>query len=309
MISVIIATDRRSDALGECLFSLNQQSLLPQEVIIAHGGSDLETEEVVKVLSADDSYKIKLRYYHTGSLGAARQRNAGAEVAGGGIFVFLDDDVVCERDFIREIAQVFEKDKSGSIAGVSGTIVNQTYTPLSKLNKKLFDFCLAKEERSYSYAGKVVGPAVNFLPEDKPNIEQAVEWLPSCCSAFRREVFLENKFNQRFSGYSFLEDVDLSLRIGKAFKLINTTRARLYHKDLGGASHKDWVGIGRMQVLNRWSVMADVLEKKSPADKSRFFYYQAYCLVTEAGSLLRRPALKNTLLRWGGRLLGLWKIF
>lgn len=309
MVSVIIATDKRSGPLAECLLSLNQQSLLPQEVIIAHGGSDAETEELARALSADDSYKIKLRYYRTGPLGAARQRNAGAEAAAGEILLFLDDDVVCERDFIREIAQVFEKDKSGSTAGVSGTIVNQTYTRLSRLNKRLFDFCLKKEERGSSYAGKVVGPAVNFLPEDKPGIEQAVEWLPSCCSAYRREVFLKNKFNQGFSGYSFLEDVELSLRIGRAFKLINTTRARLFHKDLGGASHKDWVEIGRMQVLNRWSVMTDILEKKSPTDKLRFFYYQAYCLVTEAGPLLREPLLKKALLRWRGRLLGLWKIF
>ncbi|MGB2705977.1 MAG: glycosyltransferase family A protein, partial [Candidatus Omnitrophota bacterium] len=175
MLSVIIATDNRIGELEECLRSLFRQSVLPDEVIVAHGGSDKETEELIEKLSAGSGYKTHLRYYNFGLLGAARQRNKGAENACGNILFFLDDDIVCEPDFIKTIIAIFDKDTNNEIGGVSGTIVNQTYTPLSKINKSFFDLCLGKGERSSAYAGRLVGPAVNFLPVDKPKTEQPVD--------------------------------------------------------------------------------------------------------------------------------------
>ena len=53
MISVVIATNKRAEELKECLDSLEQQTLLPDEVIIAHGGEDFETKKMVEELIAD----------------------------------------------------------------------------------------------------------------------------------------------------------------------------------------------------------------------------------------------------------------
>ncbi|MBN1353348.1 MAG: glycosyltransferase family 2 protein [Candidatus Omnitrophica bacterium] len=311
MISIIIATDRRPHEIKECLESLKGQSLLPDEIIIAHGGSDAETEETVNSLVINNDLKVRLKYYNIGPLGAAVQRNKGAEKATGDILLFLDDDVLAEPDFIKEITSVFEKDPERKIAGVSGTIVNQTYTRLRRINKFLFDISLRKGERRASYAGKVVGPAVNFLPEDKrlAEAEQAVDWLPSCCSAYRKDIFLEYEFNKNFKGYSFMEDVELSSRIGKKYRLINTSKARCFHKDLGGRTHKSWIFVEKMKVLNRWYVMTKVLEKYSLGDKIRFFYYQiVYCTLAEINFVKKRPDIKNKLARLTGRLWGIFSI-
>lgn len=308
MISVIIATDNRADVLTDCLNSLKGQSFFPDEIIISHGGSDQATKDLIDKLKKDKDFKPKLKYFNFGPLGAAIQRNRGAEKSGGEIIFFLDDDVVCERDFIKKITDIFLSDTENTIGGVSGTIVNQTYVPLSKLNKRLFDFCLAHKEIKDDYGGKVVGPAVNFLPIDRPSFVQRVDWLPSVCCAYRRSVFLKNKFNENFFGYSFMEDIDLSCRIAKRYKLFNTTSARLYHKDLGGKTHKNWIKIGTMQVLNRWHVMIKVLNKKLPEDKIRFFCYQVYCAITESRQLSKWPDGKYALLRWLGRLFGIAKI-
>jgi len=305
MVSVIIATDKRAGELKECLLSLTRQSLPPGEIIVAHGGTDRETEETVKEITADNKCGINLTYYNCGPLGAARQRNKGAEKTRGEIIFFLDDDIVCEPDFIKEIIAVFAGDKKNEIGGVSGTIVNQSYVPLSRLNKKLFDLCLAREERKSDYAGKLVGPAVNFLPADKAGREQDVDWLPSCCSAYRKNVFSRQRFNEGFRGYSFAEDVEASRIIKRDFRLVNTTKARCFHKDLGGKTHGNWVEIGKMQVRNRWHLMTDILGKNTLRDKLRFLYYQLYCVISESRLLFKHPEGKYTLLRWWGRFLGM----
>lgn len=304
MISIIIATKNRVETLKECLESVNHQTLLPDEVVISDGSTGNQTQELIKTLSKDNRFKARLEYYNFGPLGAARQRNKASETAKGDILFFLDDDIVCEPEFIKEINAIFTKDSSKDIAGVSGISTNQTYVPLGKVNRFLFNLSLRANERRDSYAGKVVGPAVNFLPRDGKGLEQEVDWLSSCCSAYRKEIFLEYKFNENFKGYSFMEDVELSCRINKRYKLLSTTNARCFHKDLGGKTHENWVAIGKTQVLNRYCIMTKILNKQSFIDKIRFFYYQLYCVITESRSLFRYPDNKYMLLRWCGRLWG-----
>lgn len=304
--SVIIATDNRPEALDECLDSLLCQTLLPDEVIVAHTGKNGHTLEVCRKNKYE---RLNLRYLNVGPIGSAGQRNAGAEKAKGNILFFLDDDIICERDFIREIELVFNDDSNHEVGGASGIITNATYTSLSKVNSFLFKFSLKRSERRKEYAGMLVGPAVNFWPNNIPGCRREVQWLPSGCSAYRKRVFDSYKFNDNFQGYSFMEDVELSGRVAKKYKLLNTTKARLYHKDLGGKTHKSWVKIGRMQVLNRWYIMTRVMGKRNAEDKIRFFYYQIYCIITEMKLLLKRSDCKNTLLRWIGRLSGLASLF
>ncbi len=102
-----------------------------------------------------------------------------------------------------------------------------------------------------------------------------------------------------------MEDVELSLRVGKESRLVNTTKARCFHKDLGGETHGDWREIGRMQVINRWHVMTDVLGKAGPVDRNRFLYYQLYCILSESGMLFRGGRARSTFLRWYGRAQGI----
>jgi len=303
--SVIIATDNRAGVLERCLCSLAGQSLPPDEIIIAHGGSDTETERIVEGMMTGSAPRTNIRYFNVGPLGAARQRNAGADRSRGDILFFLDDDVICGNDYIAEMLDVFRGDSEGEVGGACGIMENLSYLELSPLNKFLFDLCLRKEERKKDYAGMVVGPAVNYLPKDIPFTRQEVQWMVGCVCAYRREVFLENRFHEGFHGYSFMEDVDLSCRVAKKHKLINSTKARVHHLDLGGETHSDWSAIGRMQVMNRWHVMTKVLGKNAPADTARFFYYQLYCMLSECRMLLSRRSAHGTIMRWFGRAVGM----
>jgi hypothetical protein len=120
----------------------------------------------------------------------------------------------------------------------------------------------------------MVGPAVNFIPEDVSEPVQRVEWLVSGCTAYPRSILLQHHFAESFSGYSFAEDVHLSTRVARSCTLLNATRARVDHKDLGKNTHQDWARLGEMMVVNRHAVMAMVLERRSLSDYLRLLYFE-----------------------------------
>jgi hypothetical protein len=223
------------------------------------------------------------------------------------VLLFLDDDVVLEPDFVAEIEVVF-RSNDDFLGGVSGTIKNCVFVEPRGLNRLILGVCLGR--LTGNLAGRVVGPAVNFIPADGTNVVQEVEWLPTTCTGYRRKVFLDHLFEETFTGYSFAEDVHLSTRIGRRFRLLNTTRARIFHADLGKDTHRDWAALGESQVRNRHLIMTAVLARKRLVDHFRLFAYEMlYCPLAwlAAGPGSRRLSkLKQLLL---GKLRGFWNIW
>lgn len=297
--SVVIATANRAEPLRETLLTLAAQTVSPGEIIVIDGSRD----DATRTMLEDIKEKLSLECLHRRATrrGAAVQRNEGAALAGGDIVFFLDDDVTLGPNYMEEVLQVFQDDTHGEIGGVMGCIVNQTYGRPGRFTRLFYRLMAGRNQPNY--AGQLLGPAINLLPEDRPDSVQDVEWLPSTAVAYRKAVFDRHRFGTFFTGYSFAEDVHLSARVRKTHRLVHTTRARLFHKDLGGATHRNWLDLGRMQTVNRWIVMRDVLEHRSPADRLRFLAAQAFFLATDLRSGLKGRA-RQTLPLAAGRILG-----
>ncbi|MEX2028062.1 MAG: glycosyltransferase [Candidatus Curtissbacteria bacterium] len=93
-VSIIIPIFNEESSIGECLKSLEDQSL-PHETIVVDDGSSDRSLEIVK------NFGVKiLKQKHRGP-GTAR--NLGAKVAGGEILVFVDADMTFEKDFVKEL--------------------------------------------------------------------------------------------------------------------------------------------------------------------------------------------------------------
>jgi len=77
-----------------------------------------------------------------------------------------------------------------------------------------------------------------------------VKWLPSGAAVFRKSIFSQVSFDEWFSGYAYLEDLDLSYRIGKQWRLVVVSAARFNHypSPLGRPSAYLF---GKMEILNR----------------------------------------------------------
>ena len=305
--SIVIATRNRPQPLDTTMRTLLAQSQLPFEAIIVDSSEGDETAQVAARYATQASFPI--RYVRVTMPSAAGQRNRGVELATGDIVVFIDDDVDLDPAFLHEILLPFEGEKGKDVGGVSGLIINQCYVPPSALNAIVLGLVIG--DRSGNWAGRVVGPAVNFLPADVPGTLQPVEWLNTTGTAYRRSVMLQFPFGSHFKGYSFAEDLDLSTRIARSYRLLNTTKARFYHHDMGQETHKNWVSIGLSSVLNRYRILTHVLRRDSLEHRIRFFLYELPygALAALVSSRFRPVRLRQFALLFLGKLRAFWIIW
>lgn len=299
--SVVIATRNRPGPLEECLLSLATQTVAPSLVIIVDSSNGKDTQRVVTKISQASTTCYS--YVSTSVVSAARQRNLGAEQVSTDLVLFLDDDVVLEADFVEEIVRAFADDTEKRVGGVGGTMANMVYKEPSGINRLLLGVCLGRLRGTY--AGQVVGPAVNFIPADPPKTIQQVDWLPSTACAYRTTVFRSKRFGDSFEGYSFAEDLHLSTRVAKTHILLNTTFARLIHKDLGATTHRNWSAVSESMVVNRHMIMTTVLGKTRVLDYARLIFYEiVYCQLAFFAANRNSRGLKIALQMLLGKLRG-----
>ncbi len=120
------------------------------------------------------------------------------------------------------------------------------------------------------------------------------------------EVFLQYRFGSEFTGYSFAEDLHLSTRVGKSYKLLHAPKARFHHRDLGQTTHRDWRKIGEMMFRGRHLVMTEVLGRRKLQDYLHLLLYECLYVPTAmiAGSKFERQRIGQALRLTAGKLSG-----
>lgn len=230
-VSVIICTKDREKDLLECLDSLIAQTLLPEELVIVDAGAENGTkgklEEKVKTTP------IKLKYIRT-QPGLTRQRNLGVKNSKGDIVFFFDDDVVLDKDYLKNVLDIYaSSDGESKIGGVSGKMLN--FNP-PKLPIKIF-------RKLFFLSPNGMFPPGFFDHSFSPGERSNVKIFSGCNMSYRREVFKDFKFDENLKGYCFMEDVDFSFRVSQNHSLVQTSNATLVHK-FAPTSHdglkKEW---------------------------------------------------------------------
>ena len=216
-VSVIVPTYNRVDDLSACLRSVGRQTSLPKEIIIV---DDSDTPEVQQyIASLQDSFTnngISLKYIrNTAGKSLTIARNVGIQNAKGNIILFLDDDVVLDTDYIKEIFTIYVNIPSAM--GVQGLIKG-----LPKANGivSLFNhfFYLGHNEEVRARVLPSTSSTYPSVP-DGYNLPVPCEWLSGCNQSYRKEVFLTLQFDENLKKYSYKEDMDFSYRVFKNWPL------------------------------------------------------------------------------------------
>jgi len=240
-ISVVVATMNRPQELADMLSTLLAQSHLPEEVIIVDQSCDCSTESVVECCANKlGSSAPKIVYVHAlnpdarSAAGAGAARNIGIERATGDVLVFLDDDVLLEREFLQELLAVYSG--YNSLGGVSGVVTNYSRPAfLHRLLRRLFWIGPFHDERQ---------PIYWSADQCRDGGPIRVRKFGSGLMSIRRATLQSYRFDQGGGSGFPGEDVDLSWRISERFPLAITPRARLVHLRSGGSrARKHWLDL------------------------------------------------------------------
>jgi glycosyltransferase involved in cell wall biosynthesis len=284
LLSVVIATHKRASFLKECLHSLSIQTISSFEIILAHSGENDGTLELKKEYRGNHP----ITYLICKEKGAASQRNEGVQHSKGEWIVFLDDDVLLRPDFLEEIVTAIESHPDAG--GISGSIENQFYEEPGTLKKILLR--MIGISPSSSLAGRVKGPALNFLPERKGTTFEVIDWMPTCVCAYSKKTFEEaGGFPFYFKDYSFGEDLFISVKIRNQKPLILTRKAVLYHNDQGGKNHQDWKKIALMQMCNRLYIIKHAMGKEILLNRFKLYFWYSINVTIEL--VKGKKSLKN----------------
>lgn len=256
-VSILISTKNRLQDLKECIDSILIQTAKPSEIILVDASDTHESMEMVKESLINKG--IKLTYYKqevvTGIIRKTATWNKVVISALGDIIIFLDDDVVLEKDYIYQILKTYHENTENGIVGVMGRF------------KNLRDKENTQKEQSFLYSLSVALCKYFLLPHEEgngfmqlsgfptyPTLRNniiPVEVMPTGNMSIKKDVFREFTFDEWFHGYSYQEDDDFTYRVSRKYKFLYTPFAELVHK--GSATARDNIEtVEAMKVINHY---------------------------------------------------------
>ena len=101
-VSLIITTCNWKEALEVALLSAFDQTMLPDEIVVADDGSRSDTRDIIALLAKDAPVPILHSWQRDKGFRLARSRNRAIARATGDYVILIDGDVVMEKHFIED---------------------------------------------------------------------------------------------------------------------------------------------------------------------------------------------------------------
>lgn len=205
--SVIVATYNRPDYLERVVRAYFDQSVLPDELIVADDGSGPSTRSVVEKLVLDAPFKVVHAWHEDKGFRVAAARNNALRLSSGDYIISTDGDCIPCRQFVADHLRLIQQ---GTF--VQGKRILVTEKGVSKVTGReglvaLFRCWLRGWLRKPHLFFRLPGVAVR---------KNGVRGVRGCNSAFFREDLVKiNGWNEDYVGWG-REDTDLVVRLMKS---------------------------------------------------------------------------------------------
>lgn len=195
-VSIIIPAYNRAAMIGITIESFVAQNYPNEdyEIIIADNNSSDNTREVVEEWIAKSDVQIK--YLFEKRQGVHYARNSAAKVAAGEILYYTDDDMVADKNLLKNLLKVF--DGKNNVASASGKVLPKwEVEPPKWILKYCYNGWLSLNDR----------PEDLIISHDDPGVY-------SCHQAILREVFFKaGGFNPENTAGEWVGDGETGLNI------------------------------------------------------------------------------------------------
>lgn len=252
MVSVVICTYKRPEVLHILLKSIENQSKLPENLIIV-GTSEIDfntdtNNQIIKLRNKG----IKVEKFFAPK-GLTKQRNFSVNQlpTNTTIVCFLDDDILIPKNYIESVSNNF-RDLPDAI-GIG-------FVTHDNLNRKNHINIWDSISMNNSFRpGKLLKSGINsgFDYQSKPYL---VDWLPGCSMSYKYNIFQNVNFDERRSDVGWGEDVDFSFRTKEFGNLYMVSISDLVHT----RSKVNRDGVQRIMELDYLSKVYFALDKIGP---------------------------------------------
>jgi glycosyltransferase involved in cell wall biosynthesis len=204
-LTLIITTYNWPESLLLVLNSINKQSIMPDEVIIADDGSNNDTKNLINEFKNNSSLNVIHSWQKDIGFRAARSRNKAILKSSGDYIVLIDGDTVLHCDFIKD--HISNAEPKNIVQGTRSLISKkQTNKALieKKINFKFFSFGLKNRKNTIHS---------NFLSSIFSSRKNHMRGIKSCNMAFFKDDCIKvNGFNNEFEGWG-REDSEFVVRM------------------------------------------------------------------------------------------------
>lgn len=231
--SLIVSTYNWPEALELVLLSIINQTILPNEVIIADDGSTDKTKQLIENFQNKLAIPLLHVWQEDNGFRLAAIRNKAIATAKYDYIIQIDGDVILNKNFIKDHLKFANKDHY-----LFGNRVNIKQKKLEKLykskntNLNLFSSNIGKRLRSIRI------PFYNFFTSKNYKVSKK---LRGCNISFWKENILKiNGYNEDFVGwggedYEFIHRLHKSGIHGKRIKHA-AIMYHIYHKEASKAN-------------------------------------------------------------------------
>ena len=215
MISVIIPTRYRLKELKDCINSLENQSSKPDEILIIADEGDEETENYFRNYKTD-YFKIILLKSNGGT---CKKRNLAIDHTKGEIIVFLDDDVILDKNYIKNTKENFIDENISNLI-LFAEKISSAFTSDRKL-------MLCGNGGSASDAQHIAAEFVNrFMLERPPLPAIALTTDTSIITSIGNDYTFDDIFSKQIKAIGVEGDVLLALSTsGNSANIISAVKA------------------------------------------------------------------------------------
>ena len=204
-LTLIITTYNWPESLALVLKSVRNQTIRPDEVIIADDGSNEETKNLIINFNKSSDISIIHSWQEDIGFRAARSRNKAILKSSGDYIVLIDGDMILHSNFIQDH---IESSKYGYFVQGSRALLSEKQTKRNLIQKKIkFSFL------SPGLMNRKNAIHSRFLSKVFLNKKHYISGIRSCNMAFYLKDCLNvNGFNNDFEGWG-REDSEFIVRL------------------------------------------------------------------------------------------------
>lgn len=215
-VAIIVCTKERASHVRHLLRCLASQTRAPREIVVVDGTAE-------PTLAADVAAAGGVYLHRPDQTGLPAARNLGVSVASCDVCLFLDDDVVPSPTLVEQVAVAYA-DHPG-VGGVGGVPVEPRLPPrLRLLFVRLFQ------------QGPYANPVARLQRGAPGGPPLRVVRLSGAVASYRREVLLDEHFDENLVGYALGEDMEHGWRVARRHDLLILPDLRVRHLALGWSS-------------------------------------------------------------------------